>query len=173
MIVLNNYFLRALEETDLEWVKNLRNHPQTWPYLGTFRFINSFQQKKWFEKINADETKIYLIFGYKNKNLGLVRLTEIDRINRSMCIGGDILPKERKKGHAKYMYKLIFKLGFEVWGMNRLWLLVLATNDHALRLYKKLGFKEEGKQRKAIFRNGRYIDYIMMSILSEEYLAKY
>jgi RimJ/RimL family protein N-acetyltransferase len=53
--------------------------------------------------------------------------------------------------------------------MNRLWLLVLENNKVALSLYRKAGFVEEGRQRKAIFRDGRYLDYLMMSILRSEY----
>ena len=73
------------------------------------------------------------------------------------------------KSHGKAMYHLIFKLGFLTWNMNRLWLLVLETNKRARNLYSKMGFKEEGCQRNAIFKNGIYVDYHMMSILKDEF----
>jgi RimJ/RimL family protein N-acetyltransferase len=46
--------------------------------------------------------------------------------------------------------------------------MVLSFNDIALDLYMKMGFIEEGVQRQAIYRNGQYIDYIMMSLLKDE-----
>jgi RimJ/RimL family protein N-acetyltransferase len=70
------------------------------------------------------------------------------------------------------MYKMIFDLCFNQYNINRLWLFVLDYNKIAISLYKKLGFIEEGKQRKAIFRNGNYHDYIMMSLLKTEYESK-
>lgn len=173
MLFVGDYYLRPLEEEDLAWVKMLRNDPGTWPYLGSFHFINTFKQKKWYEKIITDMSQEYTVFGYKKSNLGIVRLTQIDRVNRSMCVGGDILPKHRGKGHARSMFVLIFKLGFEIWGMHRLWLFVLATNKLALSLYKKVGFKVEGKQRQAIFRERKFVDYLMLSLLADEYFAKY
>jgi len=42
----------------------------------------------------------------------------------------------------------------------------------AKRLYEKVGFKEEGIMREAIFRNGVYHDYVVMSILEDEYRDK-
>jgi diamine N-acetyltransferase len=53
--------------------------------------------------------------------------------------------------------------------MNRLWLLVLENNEPAKNLYKKMGFVNEGVQRQAIFKEGQYHDYIMMSLLRGEY----
>lgn len=172
MIKLNDYWLRAVEGSDLSWMKDLRNDESTWSNLGHFTFLNDAKQQKWFENINARDDVEYLIFGHKKDNLGIVRITDIDWVNRSMCVGGDILPEHRGKGHAKHKYELIFKLGFNIWGMHRLWLLVLATNKVAIHVYEKMGFVEEGKQRKAIYKNGEFVDYIMMSILDQEYYKK-
>lgn len=173
MINIDNYLLRPVEKKDLEWIRKLRNDESTWSQLGTFTFIYEATQKNWFENLNKTENKEYLVFAKGRKNLGLVRLTEIDKANRSMCVGGDILPKFRGKGLSKIMYKLIFKLGFDVLGMNRLWLLVLETNKIAINAYRSIGFVEEGRQRQAIFRNGDFIDYVLMSILANEYYEKF
>lgn len=169
MIRNGEYWLRPVEATDLSWIKNLRNDDTTWSQLGNFAFINDERQARWFERINGTDAIEYLVFGHKKDNLGLVRLTDIDRINRSMCVGGDILPERRGQGHAEHMYRLIFKLGFDIWGLHRLWLLVLSTNDVAKHVYQKLGFVEEGVQRQAIYRQGNFVDYILMSLLENEY----
>lgn len=169
MITLNHFKLRPIEGSDLDWIRVLRNNESTWSQLGTFIFLYEVTQKDWFENLKHREDREYLVFTLKNKPLGIVRLTEIDKTNRSMCVGGDIIPRYRGKGYAYPMYQLIFKLAFDVLGMNRLWLLVLETNKRAIHIYKKLGFKNEGRQREAIYRNGRFNDYIMMSILAREY----
>ncbi|MDZ7586389.1 MAG: GNAT family protein [Patescibacteria group bacterium] len=168
MIYYDDYWLRPIETTDLRWCKQLRNDAETWPFLGTFVLLDEFKQEAWLKKVSLDNSQEFLIFGKARKKIGYVRLTEIDRINRSVCVGGDILPRERGKGHAKMMFKLIFQLGFKQWPMHRLWLLVMETNKAAVNLYQKLGFKLEGKQREAIFRDGKYINYLMMSILKDE-----
>ena len=172
MIKLDNYYLRSIEEDDLSWMKDLRNDESTWSNLGNFAPLNDYKQKKWFESLNSRDDAQYFVFGQDKENLGIVRITDIDRANRSMCVGGDILPDHRGKGHAKQMYKLIFKLGFDIWGLHRLWLMVLATNKVGIHVYQKMGFIEEGKQRQSIFKDGKFIDYVMMSILEDEYRKK-
>jgi L-phenylalanine/L-methionine N-acetyltransferase len=40
---------------------------------------------------------------------------------------------------------------------------VFADNERAKRLYERLGFVEEGRKRKAVFRAGQYIDELLMA----------
>jgi RimJ/RimL family protein N-acetyltransferase len=53
--------------------------------------------------------------------------------------------------------------------LNRLELDVYAYNERAYKCYLKCGFKEEGRMRKKLFRDGKYWDVIKMSILREEF----
>lgn len=53
-------------------------------------------------------------------------------------------------------------------GAHRIWTAVPETNRLALKLFKKQGFKVDGKCREAFFRDGKYIDQVMMSILGDE-----
>ena len=52
--------------------------------------------------------------------------------------------------------------------MNRLWLSVLEYNLRAINLYKKIGFTQEGVSREAIFKNGKFENYVMMSLLKSD-----
>jgi UDP-4-amino-4,6-dideoxy-N-acetyl-beta-L-altrosamine N-acetyltransferase len=161
--------IRPIEESDLPKMVALRSDPSVWMNLGTIRMIGLKEQKQWFENLGLDNRYYYILFSKKISFIGIVRMDEIDYINRSIRVGGDILAQYRNKGYGSKMYKLILKYCFDYLNMNRVWLLVLETNKFAIKLYMKSGFKEEGHQRKAIYRNNRYIDYIMMSILKSEY----
>lgn len=46
-------------------------------------------------------------------------------------------------------------------------------NKRAIACYKKCGFKEYGRRRKAEFANGKYYDRISMDILAEEFKDSY
>jgi RimJ/RimL family protein N-acetyltransferase len=48
-------------------------------------------------------------------------------------------------------------------------LTVSEQNKGGIKAYTKAGFKEEGRLRQANFRNGKYHDKIVMSILAEEW----
>ena len=52
--------------------------------------------------------------------------------------------------------------------IKRLQLQVFATNEPAIRLYKKCGFVQEGILRKAVFRHGKFHDDLVMALLLEE-----
>jgi len=101
--------------------------------------------------------------------VGLVRMDEMDKMNASIRVGADVAVKLRGLGYGKKIYEAIKRYCFDYLNVHRVWLLVLETNEVALKLYRKQGFKVEGKQRQAIFRDGKYLDYLMMSILEEEY----
>jgi RimJ/RimL family protein N-acetyltransferase len=63
----------------------------------------------------------------------------------------------------------LVKHGFQTINLNRIYLRVLETNPRAIRAYEKAGFTHEGRQRQADFRDGRYIDLLVMSMLRSEF----
>ena len=173
MISHKNYRARLIEESDLDFITKLRMSDFVQDNVGNLIFTNRITQLEWLKNVSRSQSESFLVFEIKDgddyKKIGMIRLSAIDRTHRSMCVGGDIAEEFSGQGHGKAMYELIFKLGFNSWGMHRLWLLVLETNHRAIKLYKKMGFVDEGKQRKARYKNGQYLDYLMMSILEDEY----
>ena len=69
-------------------------------------------------------------------------------------------------GHAAVDYGLIQL------GLHRIWLTVSELNYGAIRSYEKIGFVEEGRMRDACYRNGRFHDKVVMSILEHEWPNK-
>jgi RimJ/RimL family protein N-acetyltransferase len=60
---------------------------------------------------------------------------------------------------------------FNGWGVHRIGVCVEEGNVRALALYRRLGFKEEGRLRQAAFRDGRYADVLLFSLLADEWSA--
>jgi RimJ/RimL family protein N-acetyltransferase len=169
-ITIGEFGLRTIEATDLIWLRDLRNDKSTWENLEHVLPLNMSIQKTWLDDLSNDKSREYYIFtNDKNEDIGLVRVTSIDYINKKACIGLDISIKYRGKKLSKIAYRLIFDYLFNYLNLNRLYLFVLSENEVALNLYRKIGFIEEGRQREAIIRKDRKIDYIMLSILSHEY----
>lgn len=162
--------LRALEKKDIEFVRRLRNDPTTWIYLTDSTILDSRTQQRWYGSLAGQEKrKYFVLFDSRHSFLGIIRFDEIDMQNRSMRVGCDIVPKLRGRGYGRKALSLIKKYCFDYLNMHRIWLAVLDNNKVASALYKKQGFIEEGRYRKAIFKDGKYRDYIIMSILEEEY----
>jgi len=173
MIQINNSRLRSMEFDDILFIKDIRTSEDVQSNVGQRIFLNNEEQYDWYKKVINNKKVLYAVFEVKNLDeweiYGYVRITEIDHFNKSMMIGADIHQDYRGKGWGRVVYKLLLKLGFNHWGMNRLYLLVLESNVIARALYEKVGLKTEGIQRKAVYKNGKYEDYIMMSILREEF----
>lgn len=169
---------RPIEERDLEKLRMLRNDQSTWIQLTSVWLINTLEQKSWYEEMSRNKKaqyyaivkneKLFPII-YEGDFLGVIRMDEIDFHNRSIRVGADILPGERGKGYGTKALQAILKYCFEHLGMHRVWLLTLEDNSIARKLYINAGLKEEGRMREHIWRNGKWKDYIVMSILEDEY----
>ncbi len=173
MFEYNGVLIRPIEKPDLPVMVRLRADPAIWENLGNIEMVGERQQELWHERVLANPTvRYYVLCSKEIQFIGIVRMDELDFINHSVRVGGDILPEYQGQGYGTRLFALLKKYGFDYLNLNRLWLLVLETNERALKLYRKSGFKEEGRQRQGIYRNGRYLDYIMMSILRSEYLSE-
>jgi RimJ/RimL family protein N-acetyltransferase len=61
---------------------------------------------------------------------------------------------------------------FETLNLNRVFLRVYGGNARARRSYQKAGFVEEGCMRQALYRDGRYDDVYIMSVLRSEWNSR-
>ena len=73
------------------------------------------------------------------------------------------------RGLGRPVVRTLIDIAFTEFGAHRLWLDVFLENERARRLYRSLGFVEEGIQREAIQRSGRFYSQALMSILEHEY----
>jgi len=64
---------------------------------------------------------------------------------------------------------LVVDYAFQRLNAHRVWLGVNEMNVGAIKCYKKVGFKEEGRLRDDIFTYGAYHDVIRMGILEDEW----
>lgn len=160
-----------LAEKHLEELRQIRNDPTTNHWLTDIRYITPQAQKAWYERLVVDTSRLYMATEYRENGLlvGVLRSDQWDMENRSVRAGLDISPKYRGQGYGTEAFGSFVKWLFTEHKMHRVWLLVAEPNTVAIKLYKKLGFKEEGRQRDALFREGRYWDYVSMSVLEGEW----
>jgi len=170
MFRYGNLYFRAIEEKDLEKIRKMRNNPTTWMNLTDITLLNSVSQKQWYLSLAGQQShrRYYTVCKGKDTFVGIIRMDEIDWVNRSIRVGCDVVPNLRGQGYGKLIIEMIKNYCFKYLNMHRLWLAVLEFNHIARHIYEKVGFKVEGRYRKAIYRNGKYYDYILMSLLKEE-----
>lgn len=161
--------LRLLEEKDLPVITALRNDESTWINLGNPFPVKPGLQKKWLESIHGSLDKTYLAAEVQEGALvGMVRMDEYDPVNRSIRVGVDVLPEKRRQGYGTAIYHALLDYLTSHLNIHRIWLLVLDSNKAAQKLYRNVGFVQEGRMREAVWRNGKYQDYLLMSVLSRD-----
>ena len=98
------------------------------------------------------------------KNKDLIGWADVDRYsNKTGLLGIGIKVDYRNKGIGKYLLELIINKSKE-YGYERLDLRVRVTNQRAIELYKKIGFKETEYIENGIYLDREKIDLIKMSL---------
>ena len=166
---MGSIVFKDLNKEYLEWARELHNDPSVLSMLTDNNFVSKEKQLSWFCSLQESESSRRLVVFLDGVAVGIVRLDNIDSYNKSMCIGLDIHKDFRGKKLATGVYVKLLYWCFEIMEYNRVWLMVADFNIVAKNLYTKLGFVYEGRQREALYREGAYLDYLLMSILRKEY----
>jgi ribosomal-protein-alanine N-acetyltransferase len=77
-------------------------------------------------------------------------------------LGIAISKKHRDRGIGLEMMRTLVKESRNA-GLKSIELEVFANNPRAIRVYERTGFKEAGRISKKMFRNGKFIDSIVMA----------
>jgi diamine N-acetyltransferase len=163
-------YLRELEPGDLKQYNLWQNDPELMDYLGkNYGYVAqavdemSYQQ---YLKTRDKNVRLSIIQKEDNRYIGNVNLTHIHRINQSAEFSILIGPPDlRSKGMGTQATQLMVNHGLYNLNLHRIYLKVLADNIIAIKTYEKVGFQIEGTQREAMFKNGRYLNLINMSLL--------
>jgi diamine N-acetyltransferase len=166
---------RHIERSDLPTFVRWFNDPEVRENLSVYLPMSLVSEERWFEnrsQSHPDEQ----IFGIEVQEgddwtlIGNCSFFGFDRRVRAAEIGIVIGEKPYwNQGYGTETMRLLLKHGFETLNLNRIQLLVYETNPRAIRTYEKAGFVHEGRMRQAQYKNGAYLDVLMMSVLRSEW----
>ena len=116
-----------------------------------------------------------IIFGIETdgKLIGLTSLDKINWISRNAYISIAIYDTNFwGRGIGEEATRLLLEYAFEYLNLYKINLEVYEYNERAIKLYKKIGFKEEGKLRENNLRHEERHDVIIMGMTAEEYSGR-
>ena len=128
------------------------------------------QFRAWNRNAGTD-TGLTIVHRSENTVLGHVALFGADAHNRTATFAIIVGPPHQGQGYGSEATALMVRYGFAELGLHRIQLAVAGFNERAIHTYAKAGFLEEGRDREAVFRNGRWHDQVRMGILDREWLA--
>jgi ribosomal protein S18 acetylase RimI-like enzyme len=82
----------------------------------------------------------------------------------SGVLGMGLLPEWRGRGVGRGLLERTLKAA-RAFPLTRVELSARADNEHAIALYRKVGFEVEGRRRRSMFMDGVYYDDIIMALL--------
>ncbi|KAI0086772.1 acyl-CoA N-acyltransferase [Irpex rosettiformis] len=90
-------------------------------------------------------------------------------LNRDAEVGIALTQGRWGQGYGTEILNWLIGYSFEGLSLNRLSLTVWSSNTSAIRLYERIGFKHEGRIREGAWKEGRFVDKVLMGLLAREY----
>ena len=169
MITGERVVLRPIDEHDTEAVLRWRARPDVVAQLFSERAPTRDEHLAWLARLRErdDREEFVIVERATGRSIGTIGLSAIDRRDGrgeyGILIGE---PDARGRGLAAEASRLLLEHAFDVLGLHRVYLHVLADNVRALVLYEALGFQREGLLRDHARKDGRFRDVVVMGLLS-------
>ena len=168
---------KSCEEEDIIKVTEWMNDFEITDYIDNSSMSFSYESEKEWIIASAKKSSpgnFNIIDLETNELIGSVGLDKIKDVSRSAVLGIFIgNDKYRSNGYGTEAIKLLLEYGFKYLNLHSIKLTVLDVNARAYKCYIKCGFKETGRDREAMYLNGKYHDVIHMDILESEFTGDY
>jgi RimJ/RimL family protein N-acetyltransferase len=168
-------YLRPIEKEDLKQLYAWLNNPEIRGLIGEVFPTSQTGLEDYLAKIQSDPSRVWFgIVLQENDQLigeaGLLRMFPAWRTTDLSIFIGE--KTAWGKGYGNEVMELLLDYAFGYLNYNRVAIGVVGTNERALRFYESIGFKREGIQRDGYYYAHEYQDFVMMSLLEDEYREK-
>jgi RimJ/RimL family protein N-acetyltransferase len=155
-------------ENALRWL----NDPEITAALDQGFFITRRQEEAFFERLAADrETTLHwALLDENERHIGFIALHQI-RWQARCAVGGLVIGAKDawSRGYATDAVRTRSRFAFEQMGLHRIE--GHTINPAMRRVYEKCGYQAEGLARKKVWRDARWHDVFLCSLLDEDYFA--
>jgi RimJ/RimL family protein N-acetyltransferase len=168
--------LKPLTESDLPYFVKGYSDPEILRLNCGVEPWTEEKYAQWYRNICNDANKVWFtIVVNANQRVigdaGLLRMfTPWKTTDMSVGIGEKDL---WGRGYGTEAGRRLLQYVFDELGFHRVAINVEGVNTRAVRFWTGLGFQHEGIARESYYYDGQYSDFIMMSLLEDEYRQKY
>lgn len=170
--------LRPVTRADLPQLAAWRNEPELRSRTREFRPLTDIDQERWLARISGVDRRDFMfvverITGVARPHgIGVVGLCYWDAVNASAEVSFYIgAAHERGNGFTKRALKLLHMWGFDALRLHRIWAECYDFNAPGQAVLRSLGYTQCGRQREAVWRNGKFADSFVYDILESEWVA--
>lgn len=163
--------LRQIIEDDVQIVFEGLSHPEVIKYYGVnYTSVEGTQeQMDWYKKIHEERTGIWWGITFRENEKKLVGACGFNNWNHKHLnaeMGYWLLPEYQKQGIMTEAITAIMDHAFSGMKLHRISAITEPENLGSIWLLEKMGFIQEGVQKEAELKNGKYIDLIQYALLN-------
>jgi RimJ/RimL family protein N-acetyltransferase len=171
-LIGQDVYLRPLESGDLPLIRQWANDPEVRAQTGEVMPMSEAGASEFFERVRTERDRVWFAVLLKESDqmigeAGLLRMFHAWRTTDLTIIIGDRSAWGR--GYGTQAIHLLLDYAFGYLNFHRVAVGVVGFNERALHFYETVGFRREGVERDGYFHDHRYHDFVMMSILEDEY----
>jgi RimJ/RimL family protein N-acetyltransferase len=161
--------LRPVEESDYPLIRSWMNHPEVWRYMDYERPYSLADVRDDIEESRRTGQPFTILVD--GRPVGRIGLNQFDRRDRRcalyMYIGE---PECWGRGYAGAAVMTLLAYAFDRFDLHMVELWALADNNRAIAAYERCGFVQEGRLRQRSWKDGAWVDHVVMSVTREEFL---
>ena len=165
-------FFRPIEKADAPTMQRWQNDPEVSRFLTSTRPFTLTDEESWVEGLGKRKEDVVLAIEVINGPfIGTMGLHGISWTNRTATTGTCIGEKEHQgKGYGTDAKMILLDYAFNTLNLRKINSSAIAYNGRSIGFNTKCGYKEEGRRKQEIFRDGEYHDKVLLAVFKEDWL---
>ncbi|MFH1979385.1 MAG: GNAT family protein [Patescibacteria group bacterium] len=158
------------KETDLKKCLVWMNDQEVIMYLARYLPLTGQQEAEWFDNLqNRKDSVVLAIETLEGEFIGVTGLHGIDWKD-GICIAGMFIGEKEYWGkeYGTDAAMTFFEWAFDTLNLRKIVMDVFAFNERSWKHLMKCGAKIEGRQKKHSFKNGKYVDRLLLAIFRND-----
>ncbi|MER2121798.1 MAG: UDP-4-amino-4,6-dideoxy-N-acetyl-beta-L-altrosamine N-acetyltransferase [Solibacillus sp.] len=153
----------SIEEKHLQQILDWRTSEEVTRFMYTDIEYNLENQKKWLEKIRADENGRYFLMEYRDEIIGFISLTNINWPHKH-ATWNFYIGNKKYAMLAGFLGAYMYNYAFNELGLQKLNGEVMDINEGVRKLHSKQGAREVGMLERHILKNDVWHDIYLFEM---------
>ncbi|MBE0528734.1 MAG: GNAT family N-acetyltransferase [Thermoleophilia bacterium] len=152
----------------IDLVRRLSDEPESNLEISPGEFtLTAAEEREILTEHSLSENSVYLVAESEGEIVGILTCKGRDRqaIRHTVTLGISVERTWRGRGVGSQLMAHAIDWAKRTGMVSRIELSVFERNETAIHLYRKFGFEVEGRRCRAIFRDGEYLNDVIMALL--------